>query len=135
MYRYTPVIVTVITNVHLCLCIYCNDGLFYRPPDKTGTCVITNCKVCYLDKHQRIMPSGCHDKICQNWRKRDCLSKWAMCIKENFQRSAYPVSIDHCTGVLVNCNLFVIFRKIDVIATWDISSAIFLQTDWPYLLL
>jgi len=76
--------------------------LLTRPPDKTGgTCVITNCKVCYFDKNKRMMPPGCHDKICHEWRNRNCLSKWAHCIKDNFQRPAYPVSID-CHSILVN---------------------------------
>ncbi|XP_065915872.1 glioma pathogenesis-related protein 1-like [Dysidea avara] len=55
-----------------------------RPADDTDdACVITSCKACYFAKRKRIMPAGCNDMLCSDWRDRSCLYKWARCVEGN----------------------------------------------------
>jgi len=66
--------------------------LLYRPSKKSGTCILTNCKVCYFDRYHRPLPPGCFDKICSDWRNRRCLNDWTQCIKDHYEKPAYLVS-------------------------------------------
>ena len=80
-----------------------------RPADDTDdACVITSCKACYFAKRKRIMPAGCNDMLCSDWRDRSCLYKWARCVEGNDKEK--QVKMLKNSTVILNILLYY-FRK------------------------